>query len=372
MTALPDTSSMYTALVKRDASFDGVFFAAIRTTGIFCRPGCGARKPRPENVEYFPSASDALHAGYRPCMRCRPMEPAAITRTPGWVHELIKYVDNNPDRRIRSQDLRDRGVDPARAARFFKSHYGMTFQAYCRARRLGPALGRLRRGTPIARAASDAGFASESGFRKAFETLFGAPPTPRDIPSPDRDGASDVLKARWLETPLGPMLAVASGRAVCLLEYVDRRALAAQIDALRRRLKRPVTPGDSPALQRLERELKEYFAGTRTSFTLELEAPGTPFQERVWAALRKVPHGQTRSYLQIARAIGQPTATRAVAKANGDNRLAILIPCHRIIGADGSLTGYGGKIWRKQALLELEGALPGAPCTAPLFPAATG
>ncbi len=173
-------------------------------------------------------------------------------------------------------------------------------------------------------------------------------------------GEPGELVARWLDTPLGPMLAVAGDEGLALLEFVDRRALTTQIAVLRRRFGRTVVPESTARphaiLERLAAELGDYFAGRLTRFTLPLLTPGTPFQEQVWAELRAIAPGQTRSYAQIARAIGRPSATRAVARANGDNRVAIIIPCHRVIGADGSLTGYGGGLWRKQRLLELERA----------------
>ncbi|MDA8426825.1 MAG: methylated-DNA--[protein]-cysteine S-methyltransferase [Treponema sp.] len=161
-----------------------------------------------------------------------------------------------------------------------------------------------------------------------------------------------------MESPIGPLIAAATDRGVCLLEFSDRRMLEAQARTLRSRLGLPVAPGSSPHLVRLSEELAEYFAGKRRSFDLPLFEPGTPFQERVWEELRRIPFGETRSYKELATAIGEPHAMRAVARANGFNRIAILVPCHRVIGADGGLGGYGGGIWRKQRLLELEGARP--------------
>jgi len=242
-------------------------------------------------------------------------------------------------------------VDPARAARYFKKQYGMTFQAYCRARRMGLALRQVREGRSVTSVATRTGYQSESGFREAFDKVFGAPPS-----KVDRAGAVVV---KWLESPLGPLLAGATDDGICLLEFVDRRALQTQISVLRKRLGRAIVPGEHPHLARLEKELGKYFAGKQSEFAATLVAPGTPFQARVWDALRKIPPGETRSYAQIARAIGQPTATRAVARANGDNRLAILIPCHRVIGSDGTLTGYGGGLWRKEWLLEHERKMTG-------------
>lgn len=369
--ALPSPDEMYRALVERDSSLDGVFVAAIRTTGIFCRPGCGAKKPLRENVEFFPDHSAALRAGYRPCLRCRPLDRGRTP--PDFVRLALELVEDYPDRRLTAADLRARNLDPHRVARYFKSHYGLTFQAYHRARRLGRALAPLHQGAPIARAAHASGFDSESGFREAFSRLFGAEGHASPAaPASERSSRAQptIVLVRWLDTPLGPMLAGASGQGVCLLEFIDRRAVEAQVAALRRQLasaaRRPVAiipdpqpPHPAPAdpsslLSALAAQLADYFAGRRTDFTVPLHTSGTEFQQRVWDQLRRIPCGQVRSYAQQAAAIGRPTATRAVARANGDNRIAIVIPCHRVIGADGSLTGYGGQLWRKRWLLDHE------------------
>lgn len=341
----PSDEECYRAVVARDTSYVGAFFTAVKTTGIFCRPGCGAKLPKRENVEFFRTASDALHAGYRPCKRCRPLSSGSDE--PKWVPELMVLAESHAAARLTSHDLRSRGIDPVRAARFFKSRFGMTFQGYHRALRLGRAVRGLREGAAMTRAAQAGGYSSESGFREAFARVFGA------APSPDATG---VLRARWMQTPLGPMLAIASDEALCLLEFIDRRALQTQIDTLARRMKAPVAPGSNAILGKLAQQLTEYFAGKRSTFDVPILAPGTEFQARVWEALRAIPPGQTRSYAQLARSIGRPSAVRAVARANGDNRLAILIPCHRVIGSDGTMTGYGGGVWRKEALLELESA----------------
>lgn len=346
---LPQRDEMYRALVTRDATYDGAFFAAIKTTGIFCRPGCGARKPRPDNVEFFQTASHALHAGYRPCLRCRPLNHTL--ETPAWVDRLLKLADKT-DQRLRAADLRAASIDPVRAARYFRRHFGMTFQAYHRARRVGQAMKHVRGGSEVTAEAISSGFDSESGFRSAFTKLFGAAPTKLD------QSNAQILHARWLSTPLGPMLAVASDRELCLLEFIDRRAIESQLQTLRRRFSAAlIIPGNNDLLDRLATQLDEYFAATRKTFDVPLASPGTPFQQSVWTALRSIPAGQTRSYADIAREIRRPTAVRAVARSNGDNRIAILIPCHRVIGSDGSPTGYAGGIWRKEWLLNHERAI---------------
>ena len=343
----PSPEEMYRALVARDAGYDGLFVAAIRTTGIFCRPTCPARKPRFENVTFFGSNTEARRAGFRPCKRCRPEESSP----PAWVRDLMAAVDRDPARRYTDDDLRRIGVEPTRARRYFRAEFGETFQSYHRKRRLGAAMGRVGQGAELSAVAYQHGFESESGFRDAFARLFGEPP--------GRARSAGTLAARHLDTPLGPMLAAASDDGVCLLEFADRSAMAAQVAALRTHFPQPVIPGSNVHLDRLADELADYFAGARTEFTVPLVDPGTSFQMAVWEALRAIPHGQTTSYGAIARAIGQPRASQAVGRANGQNRLALLIPCHRVVRADGHLCGYAAGLRRKQWLLDLERRVSG-------------
>jgi AraC family transcriptional regulator of adaptative response/methylated-DNA-[protein]-cysteine methyltransferase len=259
---------------------------------------------------------------------------------------VLDAVEADPTRRWRDSDLRDLGVDPTRARRWFQVHHGMTFHGYSRARRLASALGQIQAGQGVTRSAFDVGYDSVSGFSEAFRKLVGAPPT-------ELKNAPVVYVTR-VPTPLGPMVAAATDQHLVLLEFADRRMLPTQLKRLQRALGCVFVPGDCPTFLSVRTQLEEYFAGQRTEFDLPLEAPGTDFQKRVWKALRTIPVGETRSYADIARQIGRPTAVRAVARANGDNRLAILFPCHRVVGSDGSLTGYAGGLWRKRRLLDLE------------------
>ena len=344
--SLPGAREMERAVFARDASYDGLFVLAVRTTGIFCRPSCPARKPRPENIEYFASNRDAIFAGYRPCRRCRPMDAAGVA--PDWVRGLIERVEAEPGVRITDADIRAMDIDPARVRRHFLERYGMTFHAYCRGRRMTDALTEIRKGAGIDDVVFDHGYESHSGFRDAFVKAFGA------APGQARD--RDAIAVTLAPTPLGPMIVGATPRAVCLAEFTTRPMLARQMKILARRFNCAIAPGSTDVLQRAMQELAEYFAGTRRRFDVPLEAPGTPFQESVWAAVSRVPYGETRSYEAIARETGSPEAVRAVGTANGMNRVAILIPCHRIVNKNGALGGYGGGRWRKHALLNLESA----------------
>jgi AraC family transcriptional regulator of adaptative response/methylated-DNA-[protein]-cysteine methyltransferase len=341
---LPPPATLYHALAERDPAFEGIFFAGVRTTGIFCRPTCTAKKPRPENVEFFATASSALHAGYRPCLRCRPLD--AATPEPPLVSMLREAVDRAPARRFGERELEAMGVDPTSARRQFRHHTGMTFAAYQRARRMGLAMKEVRLGRDLLEVQLDHGYESSSGFRDAFTKMFGAPP------SRARDRAALVADA--IETPLGSMLAVASERGVCVLEFVERRGLERELLEVRKKFGSAIVPGKHEVLEAARTELGAYFAGRRLSFDVPLDVRGSEFQRAVWTELGRIEPGCTCSYAEIAARVGRPGASRAVGRANGSNRIAILIPCHRVIGADGALSGYGGGVWRKRWLLDHE------------------
>jgi AraC family transcriptional regulator of adaptative response/methylated-DNA-[protein]-cysteine methyltransferase len=334
---------MYRALVERDPGFDGLFYTGVTTTGIFCRPTCTARKPHRENVVFFPTAREALLAGYRPCRVCRPVEPPAATPEP--VRHLLAEVEGDPSLRLRDADLRARGIDPVGLRRWFKRNHGLTFQGYVRALRIGAAFGRIKHGDTATEAAFDHGWESLSGFGDAFRKVMGTPPTRARGP---------VITMTRLETPLGPMLAGATDDGICLLEFIDRRMIETQLVRLARLFRGTMVPGTSLHFDLLSDELRRYFAGGLRNFSSPLDLRGTAFQKDVWSALLTIPYGHTRSYADQARLLGVPRAIRAVARANGDNRIAVLVPCHRVVGSDGSLTGYGGGLWRKRWLLDLE------------------
>ncbi len=342
--SLPSTSTMERAFIDRDASYNGIFVTAVRTTGIFCKPDCPARKPLIKNVEFYATPREALFAGYRPCLRCRPMVSGGVP--PEWLKPLLLSIEEDPSRRWRDQDLRQRNLSPERVRRWFKNNHGMTFQAFNRARRLSVAVGRLRIGESVTQAAFHSDFESQSGFNTAFKRTHGISPSQMDVSSP-------VSMIR-IETPIGQMIACATEERICLLEFSDRRMIEKQLDRVRKYVSETIISGDNYVLQSLSSELDAYFSGSLVAFETPINVRGTPFQERVWNALLEVPYGTTMAYGELAERLGDPLAVRAVARANGDNRIAILIPCHRIIGANGKLTGYGGGLWRKQRLLDVE------------------
>ena len=344
MVNLPASGEMEQAYKTRDASYDGVFFLAVRSTGIFCRPSCPARKPDPRNVRYFATAREAIFAGFRPCKRCEPM--MAVGEPPGWIADLLAKVERDPTVRHSDAVVRSMGVDPVRVRRYFHKTYGMTFQAYCRGRRLGTAFDEIRRGVDLDDVALGYGYDSHSGFREAFSRTFG------DSPGRSRD--ADCIVAAWIESTIGPLVTAATSKGICLLEFSDRRMMDAQFATLRRQFNCAIVPGENQHIKQLRHELTSYFNGTLKRFTVDLIYRGTPFQEKVWNQLLRIPYGKTVSYEDIARRIDAPKAQRAVGHANGLNRIAIVIPCHRVVNKNGGLGGYGGGLWRKQKLLDME------------------
>lgn len=346
----PSRTEMEQAFYCKDASYDSVFFVAVRTTGIFCRPSCSSR-PKPENIEFFSTIRDAIFAGYRPCKRCHPLE--VYGTLPDWVVLLMQRLEATPNAKITAPELRSLGISPKQVRCWFREHYGMTFVEWCRGRRLANAFTQIREGATLDDVVFANSYESHSGFREAFGKAFGVPP--------GQSRTNDFIATQILETPLGAMLVGAVSKGVCLIEYTDRRMLEHNYATIRKHFGYPVLPVTNKHIELLRDELSRYFAGQLTEFTLPLVPHGTAFQERVWSELQRIPYGQTISYDELAQRLDQPTAVRAVARANGINRINILIPCHRVIGKDGQLTGYGGGLWRKRLLLELErtGKLPG-------------
>jgi AraC family transcriptional regulator of adaptative response/methylated-DNA-[protein]-cysteine methyltransferase len=337
---LPSDAVLYDALITRDAGFDGRAWVGVTTTGVFCRPSCPARKPKPENCKWFSAAGDCMAAGFRPCKRCKPLhhmaDPAVAT--------LLSALDAEPDCRWSETDVSALGLDPSTVRRAFKRAFGMTFLELARQRRLACGFTELSDGGRVVDAQIAAGFESPSAFRRAFTRWLGV--RPGDLPD------QTPLRATWITTPLGDMVAVADQHSLHLLEFADRKALPNELKKLH--AGHPISLGNVSIFDQLRAELTDFFAGTRPQFTIPLTLHGTPFTKTVWDALRDIPAGQTRTYATLAHHIHRPTATRAVARANGANQIAILIPCHRVIGADGSLTGYGGGLWRKDRLIAIE------------------
>ncbi len=335
---------LYQALLDRDPRFDGQAYVCVASTGIFCRLTCPARKPLRKNCIFHDSIGQCIEAGFRPCKRCHPLRPAA--EEDPMIAQLLQALENAPDKRFSEPDIAAIGFDLSTVRRSFKRHFGMTFLEMARQRRLREGFESLSHGAKVITAQHQASFDSASAFRTAFAKLLGC------APSSLRQGG--LLRADWIATPLGDMIALSSAQHLHLLEFVERKALPRELERLQKTVKGDLGLGRFAPTDQIEAELAAYFSGQSADFNTPIALQGSDFQKQVWRALQDIPAGEIRSYGALAASLGRPSASRAVAQANGANQLAIIIPCHRVMGADGSLTGYGGGLWRKQRLAEIE------------------
>ncbi len=339
-----EINEYYQALLARDAAYLGTFWVGVKTTGIFCLPTCRARKPKAQNVAFFRTVQAALQHGYRACKVCRPL---SVSQPPdAEVEAALALLAAQPWQKVSDGQLRAAGVNPVRLRRWFQQHYGVSFHAYQRMSRINSAYQSLQQGRSVATSAMDAGYDSLSGFQYMFQHLLQAPP--------QQHGQKQIIRMQRIETPLGPMFLAATDTGVCLLEFTDRRMLETELADLQKRLGAVILLGRNAHIDQAQQQLAEYFAGQRQQFSVPLHTPGSDFQQQVWQGLGQIGYGTVSSYQAQAQLLGRPQAVRAVANANGHNRVAIIIPCHRVIGKDGQLTGYGGGLARKQWLLEHE------------------
>jgi AraC family transcriptional regulator of adaptative response/methylated-DNA-[protein]-cysteine methyltransferase len=346
MFSLPDPDVLYNALVARSDAYEGRAYVGVTSTGIFCRLNCPAPNPKPENCTFFENPGDCIAAGFRPCKRCHPLAPVA--RLDPLVDQMLKAFDADPMRRWSETCVASMGFDPSTVRRAFKRHFGMTFLEMARHRRLRHSAEVLAKGDKVIEAQLSAGFEAPSAFRAAFAKLMGR--------APGEFAENALLRASWIDTPIGAMVTICDATQVHLLEFPERKGLAREVQQLFQFSKGQLGFGRFALTDRVQAQLTEFFAGRRRKFELPLALHGTDFSKTVWRALQDIPAGQTRSYAQLAQSIARPTAMRAVARANGANQIAIVLPCHRVIGADGTLTGYAGGLWRKRTLIELERA----------------
>jgi len=338
---------MYQASLDKDSSFEGIYWMAVKTTGIFCRPVCTARKPKRENVEFFLSTDEAVEKGYRACKVCKPLKK--LNETPQYIQELLGELAQNASLKIKDADLSKRNIEPVTLRRWFLKNHGMTFQAFQREFRMNLAFKKIKNGESIMEAALDSGYESLSGFNESFKNVLGI--------SPKNSKIQKIIDLTRIETPLGTMFACAIDEGICLLEFTDRKNIEKQFQSLSKNLNAEIVQGENKHFLQLEKELEEYFEGKKKIFDVPLSVNGTEFQQKVWQLLREIPMGEVRTYRQQSELLGNVKAIRAVGTANGINKIAILIPCHRVIGSNGDLVGYAGGIWRKQKLLELEKAI---------------
>ncbi len=340
----------YQALIEKDVSFEGTFIVGVKTTGIFCRPSCSARKPKRENVEFFPSTKEAILKGYRACKICRPMEQAG--KAPDDIVQLLTRLEQVPAVKIKDYDLKLMGLEPSQVRRWFIKNHGMTFHAYQRMYRINQAFSYYQtEQQSVTDIAFASGYDSLSGFNHAFKNIIGA--------SPKNSKDKQIINLTRIETDLGTMIACATEKGICLLEFTDRKMLETELKQLEKSKNGQIIQGDHPFFKPLKEQLTTYFQGKLTVFDLPLDLIGTEFQKKVWDLLLQVPYGTVSTYANQAIKSGNAKSVRAVANANGMNKIAIVVPCHRIIGSDGSLTGYAGGLWRKRKLLELEQSVTG-------------
>src|SRR5690242_17587887 len=341
----PDTA--WAAFMRRDRSWDGRIIGAVHTTGIYCKPSCPARRPRRENVTFYSSVEEARAAGFRPCLRCKPDE---VGRDREAVARAVRLIEQAEEAPILAELAEAVGYAPHHFQRIFKRDLGVSPAEYARGLRTQRAEAALRENGRITDAVYDAGYSSPSGFYSDAKERLGM------TPSAWRDGGrGETIRWTTFDSPLGQMLIAATSKGICRLTFEDSEA------SLRRLFPKATIVKDDGGL-------REFVEGTLQAIERPLAAPhlpidvaGTAFQEAVWRELRKIPPGETRSYAEIAAAIGHPKAVRAVGTANGDNHVSVLIPCHRVIRSDGSLGGYGGGIERKKKLLANEGHVTEAP-----------
>ena len=334
----------YEALINRDPKYVGIFYVGVNTTSVFCISTCRARKPKKKNVSFYRTYKEALNNGFRPCKICCPTENA--NPTPEQVARAIQMVKDHPKEKISDERLREAQISPDLLRRWFKKNYGLTFHTFQRMYRINNAYKELKDGKTSTETAFDLGYESLSGFAYTYKKILGK--------SPSKSQAQNILLINRLTSPLGSMFVCATETGVCLLEFTDRKMLETEFKDLQKKLNAQILIGENQHSKQLKKELEEYFNGERTRFEVPLHTPGTDFQNQVWEALQKVPFGTTSTYQAQANKIDKPNSVRAVARANGANRIAIIIPCHRILAKNGDLTGYGGGLERKKWLIEFE------------------
>ena len=337
----------WTAVMARDAAFDGRFFYSVATTGIYCRPSCPARSPKRGHVRFHDSAREAEAAGFRPCKRCKPGAPPLIEQHAAKVREACRLIETADETPSLDDLAASVGLSPYHFHRIFKAVLGVTPKAYATAHRHRRVRDALGKSATVTQAIYDAGFNSNGRFYATSSEVLGM------TPSQFRAGGADAeIKFAIGASSLGLVLIAASDKGVCAISFGD------DPDGLARDLKkqfpRARLVGGDPAFEQLAAKVIAFVEDPRVDLDLPLDIRGTAFQHRVWDALRRIPAGSTASYAGIAKAIGAPKAVRAVARACASNRIAVAIPCHRVIGSDGSLTGYAGGIERKRALLAKE------------------
>ena len=343
----PHGDVRWQAVVARDASFDGQFYYSVETTGVYCRPSCAARLAKRTNVRFHDTREDAEQAGFRPCKRCKPDQPSLDQLHAEKIAQacrLIEGADEEPKLDALAETV---GLSSYHFHRIFKQALGVTPKAYATAYRTKRVRARLGENGTVTDAIYDAGFNSNGRFYANSSEMLGM--TPSDFRA---GGAGQEVRFTVGECSLGPILVAASDKGICAILFGnDSETLLRDLKA---QFPRARLIGGDKAFEELTAKVVGFVEDPAKGLDLPLDVRGTAFQHRVWDALRRIPPGSTASYAEIAEKIGAPKAVRAVARACATNRIAVAIPCHRVVRSDGALSGYRGGVERKRALLDKE------------------
>ena len=340
-------ANYWDAVAARDRSMDGVFYYAVLSTGIYCRPSCPSKRPRRQNVVFFRASTAAEHAGFRPCKRCKP-DTAATDPNAQLVEKVCRYIETHPDEPVTLEALsRSLGISPFYLQRTFKARTGITPRAYADSKRLNSLKAGLREGHSVTRSMYDAGYGSSSRLYERASSQLGMTPSRYR-----KQGAGETIHFAIAATPIGRMLLAATERGICSIRFGD------SAENLEREVrveypKAEIVRSDRKLGEQVK-ALRAIIAGEQTA-ALPLDIQATAFQRRVWEELQAIPRGETKSYSKIAADIGHPKAARAVARACATNPVAIAIPCHRVVRENGAMGGYRWGVERKKKLLALEG-----------------
>jgi AraC family transcriptional regulator of adaptative response/methylated-DNA-[protein]-cysteine methyltransferase len=351
---MPGNDNRWQAVLARDASHDGAFVFAVSSTGVYCRPSCPSRRPRRENVTFFRRPDDAEKAGFRACLRCRPKATGGSRQTE-MVKAVCRYIEQHLDEPVTLGRLGEVfRQSPFHLQRSFKAVLGISPRAYADSCRVNQFKRNLQAGHSVTRAMYDAGYSSSSRLYERTASQLGM------TPDKYRRGAiAAPIRYTFSDSPLGRMLIAATDKGICAIQFADsdddlEHGLRHEFPFANRRR-------DDAAMQTWKQNLLRHMQGERLRSSLPLDIQATAFQRKVWTYLQSIPFGETRSYSAVAKAIGRPTASRAVARACATNPVAVAIPCHRVVREDGNMGGYRWGVERKETLLEMEkqGALAG-------------
>jgi AraC family transcriptional regulator of adaptative response/methylated-DNA-[protein]-cysteine methyltransferase len=337
---------MWNAVAERNGALDGQFVYAVKSTKIYCRPSCPSRRPNKENVEFFSTAAAARTAGFRACQRCSP--DAERSNVEMLVEQIRKYIENNLDQKLTLENLGGAlGASPFHLQRVFKANTGLTPKEYADECRLTAVKQQLASGRPVTESLYEAGYSSSSRLYERCGEQLGM--TPRSYA---KHGAGEIINCAFIRSPLGLLLMAATSRGLCFLQFGNSEVEL--MDLLQSEFSAATIVHNAEPLANWIDDLAAYLSGGAINPDMPIDMNGTTFQKAVWRYLRQIPAGQTRTYSQVAKEIGHPTAVRAVATACASNRIALAIPCHRVMRQDGSLGGYRWGLELKEKLLENE------------------